>query len=166
MAPPGVLTFGGGDFDAWIAKEFLPVLAPHAMQARELSLRGEAGLLAKADAALSLPAASVQAGRELLARRSGARHLPVLRRFGRAVECGAAAGHFATVLALQAADFSVAVLPLLQCLLYCEWSAGQPPGAPRELLYFFQNAGTALATLPSLIKPHADDEPVRLTAVR
>lgn len=168
MAPPAALTFAGGDFAAWTAREFLPVLGPHAILARELSLRGEAALLARADTALPLAAASasVKAGRELLAQRGGARHLPVLRRFAAAVESGAAAGHFATVLALQAADFSVAVLPLLQCLLYCEWSAGQPAGASRELLQFFRNADTALATLPSLIKPHADDEPVRLTAVR
>jgi hypothetical protein len=166
MAAPGALSFSGGDFEGWTRKEFLRVLAPHAMQARELALRGEGGILVKADAALTLPAGSVQAGRELLAQRRGARHLPALRRFAAAVEARTAAGHFVTVLALQAAEFSVAVLPMLQCLLYCEWHAGQPAAAPRELLQFFRSAGPALTLLPALIKPHADDEPIRLAAVR
>jgi hypothetical protein len=166
MALPPALSCSAGGFDEWTRRQFLPVLAPHAMQARELALRAEASLLARADAALSLPEGSVQAGRALLSQRGGARHLPVLRRFAAAVAAGAAEGHFATVLALQAADFSVAVLPMLQCLLYCEWHAARPAGASGDLVQFFHSAGSALAQLPSLIKPHADDAPVRFAAVR
>lgn len=168
MAPPRALSFASGVFPAWAAREFMPVLAPHAMQARELALRGEVAILTAADAALRLPAASALAGRELLARRDGARHLPVARRFAAAVAAGAAPGHFETVFALQAADFSVAVLPMLQGLLYCEWRAGQPAGVPHALPDFFQHAAPALYLLPSLLHPHhAKDAAIpRLASVR
>lgn len=153
MAPPAALSCRGG-FKTWAARVFSPVLAPHAIKARDLALRGEAGLLARADAALHLPEASAAAGRELLSRREGARHLPVSRRFTEAVAAGNAPGHFATVLALQAAEFNVAVLPMLQCLLYCEWRAAMNAASPRDLPDFFRLAAPALAALPALLVPH------------
>lgn len=166
MSPPAVLSCRGG-FTEWAAHVFVPKLAPHAMLARELALRGEAGLLARADAALRLPEASAAAGRELLSRREGARYLPVNRRFAAAVAAGDAPGHFATVLALQAAGFSLAVLPLLQCLLYCEWRAAMSVDAPRGLSDFLLIAAPALAALPALITPHDHAAAIpRLTAVR
>jgi hypothetical protein len=166
MVPPAALSFGGGDFQAWTAGPFLRVLAPHAMQARELALRGESGLLFRADAALTLPESSVRAGRELLERRSGARHLPVMKRFMTAIGQGAASGHFVTALALQSADFSIAVLPMLQCLLYCEWCGGQSSGTPRDLATFLRGTGSALELLPPLIQPHLQNDPLRFAAIR
>jgi len=167
MTPPAVLTFPGGVFPAWAARVFLKALAPHAVQVRELAIRGEAGLLVRMDAALELPPASAPAGWELLARREGARHLPATRRFAAAVAGGASPGHFATVFALQAAEFSVAVLPMLQGLLYCEWHAARPSHEPCALPDFLRLAGAELAALPALLAPHAHDAALpRLAAVR
>ncbi|HEX2750730.1 MAG TPA: hypothetical protein VHM91_22185, partial [Verrucomicrobiales bacterium] len=120
-----------------------------------MAARGDAAGLTTADAALTLPPASVRAGRELLAQREGARHLPVLRRFAAAVAEGKTTGHFATVLALYAADFSVALLPLLQCLLYCEWHAGQKPEAAGSVEDFFRQTAGVLPLLPAVLTDHA-----------
>lgn len=150
MKPPATLTFQGGTVQAWAERVFLPVLAPHVIAVHGMAQRGDAGGIIAADAALRLPSASAAAGRELLAHRSGARHLPVSRRFAAAIAEGGAAGHFATVLALHAADFSVAVLPLLQCLLYCEWHAGQPADAKCGMGELFHLAVAAMSSLPAL----------------
>ncbi len=155
MRPPGALTFDGKDFGSWARREFLTVLAPHAVAVHGMAARGDAAGLTAADTALTLPSASASAGRELLAQRAGARYLPVLRRFAGAVAEGKATGHFATVLALHASDFSVALLPLLQCLLYCEWRAGQAQEAACSLEDFFRQAGGILPSLPAVLTDHA-----------
>jgi hypothetical protein len=151
MRPPAALDFEGGDFAAWTQRSFFPVLAPHAITVLGMARRGDATALIAADAALDLSASSVQAGRHLLDRRAGARYLPVLRRFTTAVDDGKAEGHFATVLALQAADFSVAELPLLQCLLFCEWRAGQSLESSPGMDQFFREASGILPCLPSAL---------------
>jgi hypothetical protein len=151
MRAPAVLSFGGGDFAAWARQSFLQVIAPHALAVHEMAQRGDADGTTAADATLELPPASVQAGRELLEQREGARYMPVVRRFSGAVADGRARGHFATVLTLYAADFSIALLPLLQCLLYCEWRAGQPVDSQTGLDRFFRDAAGILASLPGLL---------------
>jgi hypothetical protein len=167
MPLPNELSFPGGNFSVWAAGEFCDRIVPHALQARELVQRGESTLLVRMDAAFQLPVASSKAGAELLARREGARHLPATRRFAAAVAAGAAPGHFATVVALQSAEFSVALLPMLQCLLYCEWRAAQQSHSPRALSDFFRLAGAELAALPALVSPHAQETAIpRLAAVR
>jgi hypothetical protein len=167
MPLPDALSFPGGDFPAWAAGDFCARIVPHALQARELVLRGESALLVRMDAALLLPVASSLAGAALLARREGARHLPATRRFAAAVAGGTAPGHFATVIALQSAEFSVALLPLLQCLLYCEWCTAQQSHSSRALSNFFRLAGPELAALPALVSPHAQETAIpRLSAVR
>jgi len=157
MEPPAALTFANGDFPAWVSRVFVPVLAPHAIRAHQMALLGDAAGLAEADRTLDLPPSSTSAGRDLLAARGGARYLPVARRFAGAVGNGAAAGHFATVMALHAADFSVALLPLLQCLLYCEWRAGQSGAAARGLEEFLHQAHSILPALRALLLSHAQN---------
>ncbi len=153
LRPPAALAFEGGDFAAWTRDVFLPVLAPYAVAAREMALRGDAAGLIAAEGGLRLSGASAQAGKELLARREGARHLPVARRFAAAVAEGKTPAHFATVFALYAADFSIAVLPMLQCLLYCEWRTRRPAPPSVEMETFFQQAAEALKVLPTLVVP-------------
>ncbi len=160
MRPPAALSCGAAKFSAWAQREFLPVLAPHVSGVHCMALAGDAKMVIAADAALRLPAASAAAGRGLLAMRAGARPLPVLRRFAAAVAEGTASGHFVTVMALHAADFSVALLPLLQCVLYCEWRSSQPPDAPKEPDEFFRKAASLLPSLASLLIPHAHDSAI------
>jgi hypothetical protein len=155
--PPAALTFPGGDMAAWSAEVFLPVIAPHTLRAWELALKGDGDGVAAADQALALPQASSEAGRALLARRDGRRQLPAARRFTAAVAASEARGHFATVVALQAAEFSIALLPMLQCLLYCEWRSAQPEAGRTGFEEFFRDARNVLSFLPSLIIPHVHD---------
>lgn len=136
------------------------VIAPHVIRVHAMALAGDAKGVAAADAALALREASATAGRALLATRSGARPLPVLRKFAAAVEEGSANGHFATVMALHGVDFSIALLPLLQCVLYCEWRVAQPVDAPGELGDFFRCSGSLLPLLASLLFPHAQDSAI------
>ncbi|HWB07204.1 MAG TPA: hypothetical protein VG796_29540 [Verrucomicrobiales bacterium] len=149
MRPPSALTFSGGDFKGWVRDIFMPVLAPHAVAVHGMAARGDAAALITADSALQLPPASALAGQALLAQRGGARFLPVVRRFMTAVTEGKAPGNFVTVLALHAMDFSIALLPLVQCLLYCEWRAGSPAGGTME--DFFRDAAGDVPSLPSLL---------------
>ena len=125
-----------------------------------MALAGDAKGVVAADAALALRDASATAGRALLATRSGSRPLPVLRKFAASVEAGSASGHFATVMALHGADFSIALLPLLQCVLYCEWRAAQPVGASLEFGDFFRCSGSLLPALAALLFPHAQDSAI------
>ncbi len=157
MPPPAALSCSPAKFPAWAQREFLPVLAPHVLGVHRMALAGDANGVTAADAALRLPVASAIAGRGLLATRTGARPLPVLRRFAAAVGNGTATGHFATVMALHAVDFSVALLPLLQCVLYCEWRSSQLPDALKEPGEFFRHATSLLPFLASLLIPHAHD---------
>ena len=157
MRPPSALSCGAGSFSAWAQGEFLRVIAPHVIRVHAMALAGDAKAVAATDAALALREASTSAGRALLATRSGARPLPVMKKFAAAVEDGSAHGHFATVMALHGADFSIALLPLLQCVLYCEWRAVQPAGASLELGDFFRCSGSLLPALASLLFPHAKD---------
>ena len=160
LRPPAALSCGAAKFSAWAPRVFLPVLAPHVLGVHSMALTGDAKGVIAADAALRLPAASAVAGRGLLAVRAGARPLPVLRKFAAAVAGGTASGHFATVMALHAVDFSVALLPLLQCVLYCEWRAIQPADAPKEPDEFFRQAASLLPSLASLLIPHAHDSAI------
>lgn len=164
MRPPAELTFPGGNFAAWSIDTFHPVIAPHAVQAWELAHRGNADALAAADATLPLPHSSASAGRRLLSRRDGAHFHPVARRFRSHISSGTAPGHFATVMALQAVDFSLGILPLLQALLYCEWFSGQPVHAHRDFPAFLRRAGHTMALLPALLPTY--DSPPAKTAFR
>ncbi len=166
MPLPAALSFRAGEFAFAGLKGFLAVHAAHAMQVRELAARRETALIVKLDAALDLPPASGRAGRDLLSQREGARHLTATRRFTASVAAGQAPGHFATVFALQAAEFSVAVLPMLQCLLYCEWHAAQLPRTSRTLVDFFRSASSSLAALPALTKPCVNESGPVLAAIR
>jgi hypothetical protein len=154
--PPAALTFGGGDFAAWTQQVFLPVLAPHAVRSHGMALGGDAAGLTEADGSLRLPPPSAEAGRKLLESRKRARQLPAARRFVAAVAAGGAPGHFATVMALQAAEFSVAVLPLLQCLLFCEWRTGRPDCTAPDFEDFLDGAENGLRALPSVLVNHAN----------
>lgn len=165
-SPPAALTFEGGDFAGWSARLFMPVLATHAVAAFTMALRGDVAGMTAADRLLKLPPASSEAGRRLLDARRGARHLPAGRRFAAAVAAGETPGHFATVMALQAADFSIAVLPLVQCLLYCEWRAGQPPSGLRDLDDFLRHASGTVPSLTSLISPHEQAPDIPFSRVR
>ena len=160
MRPPAALSCGRAGFAEWVQREYLRVLAPHVIGVHCMALAGDARGVAAADAALRLPDTSAAAGRNLLAMREGARPLPVMRKFAGAVAEGTACGHFATVMALQGADFSIALLPLLQCVLYCEWRAAQPADAARDLNDFFRQAGSLLPSLASLLIPHAQDSAI------
>ena len=145
MHPPAPMTFQGGEARAWAETVFLNVLAPHVIAVHGMAHRGEAGGITALDSALRLPPRSAAAGLELLTHRHGARHLPVLRRFETAVAEGKAVGHFATVLTLHAANFSIALLPLLQCLLYCECHVGQPSDAMPGMENLFPLAAAAIS---------------------
>jgi hypothetical protein len=101
---------------------------------------------------------AVVAGRELLGARRGAKHLPVLRKFGVAVAEGVAKGHWETVMALHAVEFSVAALPMLQSLLFAAWWREQPRCGERGLDEFFRQSGGLLNRLPTLLR---GDEPDR-----
>lgn len=158
LRPPDALCFPGGDFSAWSTVVFDKVIAPHCIDAWQLAVTGDAAALARADLALPLPASSATAGLRLLRQRAGALYIPVTRRFTAFAAEGRAAGHFSTAMALQSVDFSLGLLPLLQCLLFCEWQAGQAGEALRDLDTFFLKAGHEFRRLPSLL-PHHDTHP-------
>lgn len=142
MLPPAALCYADGDFYIWTKRVFVPAILPHITRAHELCATGDDAGLAAADLALAWPPESVAAGRVLLASRADAWPLPIAKRFRAAVAAGQAAGHFATVMALYAAGFSIALVPLIQAVLYCEWRGGQNagvtlddfPGIPAGLL--------------------------------
>ncbi len=118
-----------------------------------MAMEGKAVGIAAADAALCWPAASAAAGMKLLTQRDGAKHWPLSRGFSAAIASGEAKGHFATVMALQAVEFSIPLLPLLQCVLYAEWhSACAEPADPS---LFFAESAQILPELLTFLKPHA-----------
>jgi hypothetical protein len=150
---PAALTCPRGGFGPWAVSFFLTKTAPHVQAAWSLAMASDSGALIAADAALVWPAASVTAGAKLLAQRDGAMHWPLARRFSAAVAGGQAAGHFATVMALQAAEFSIALLPLLQCVLYAEWHAAREESADAGV--FFTEAAAVLPRLVSFLPQDA-----------
>ena len=130
---------------------FLEQRAPHALAVRRAAVGGDAAEVVRLDRALPACATGCAAGAELLARRRGARHLPVLRRFAGEVEAGRAAGHFATVLALHAVEFSVGALPLLQALLWCEQRGESGDCGDAKMGAFLRESAAAL---PALLEQH------------
>ncbi len=166
LRPPGSLCYHGGSFAAWTNETFLQIIAPHAIAAQKMALRGDSSSLARADLALPLPPSSAEAGLRLLRQRAGARYVPVTRRFTAMTAAGSAAGHFVTAMALQSADFSIGLLPLLQSLLYCEWHAGQHPEASRDFATFAIRAGSQIRRLSSLLPSHDSFPAIPAACVR
>lgn len=130
---------------------FLEVRAPHALRVAEAGRRGAVEAVVGLDGQLADCAKSRRAGAAVLAARAGARHLPVLRRFGEAVREGKAPGHWVTVMALHAVEFSVGMLPLLQGLLYAEWRQSDCGGGGLEA--FLRESAGSLSGLPALLRP-------------
>lgn len=143
---------GGGG-----VKGFMEVGGPHAVRVYGAASGGKFAEVVGADGGLG-ESGAVAAGRELLGARRGAKHLPVLRKFGAAVAEGVAKGHWETVMALHAVEFSVAALPMLQSLLFAAWWREQPRCGVRGLDEFFRQSGGLLNRLPTLLR---GDEPDR-----
>lgn len=155
MHLPLSLSCPQGGFGPWSRTFFLHQTAPHIQSVWRMAMEGDAAGIAAADASLRWPAASAAAGVKLLAQREGARHWPLSRRFSASVTAGEAQGHFATVMALQAVEFSIPLLPLLQCVLYAEWHAARSEPADPSL--FFQESAHILPELVTFLKPHAPE---------
>jgi hypothetical protein len=153
MHLPTALTCPRGAFPAWAVSFFLTETAPHVQSVWSMAQSADSQSIIAADSALTWPAASAAAGGKLLTQREGARHWPLSRRFTAAVAAGHAPGHFATVLTLQAAEFSIALLPLLQCVLFTEWHAAR--SEPADASLFFTEAAPVLPRLASFLQPHA-----------
>jgi hypothetical protein len=141
-------------------KGFLEVRGPHALQVVEAGRRGAVETVAELDGRLPPCVRSCRAGAAVLAARTGARHLPVLRRYGEAVREGRAPGHWVSVMALHAVEFSVGMLPLLQCLLYAEWRQSDCGDGGVES--FLRESAGSLSALPALLRPddHENRGPV------
>ena len=155
MNLPAALTCPRGGFAAWAPSFFLSQTAPHVQAVWRMAQDADSAGIIAADAALNWPGSSAQAGVKLLSHREGAKHWPLSRRFSTAVAAGTAPGHFATVMALQAAEFSIALLPLLQCVLFAEWHAARP--GPADAPMFFVEAAPVLPGMVSFLHPHAPD---------
>ena len=154
MPVPHRLTSPGPGFDAWVQSKFLPVQGTHAIAVHRMALNGDSEGIMAADRSLALPGVSSLACRELLSRREGVRHQPVIRRLMAAVADDRIPGHFITVLAATAAEFSLGEVPMLQCALYCEWRSSRRDGTSAGASDFLLDTASLLPLC------HPGDDPM------
>ncbi len=138
--PGGPMVFEGPKGDAaawqdWLDGEFTQAVAPHLVRAHAASHHGVRELAETDhafDAILTDPQVkerSTQAGRRLLERHEGARHLKPISKLRTLQDTSGCPGHAATVFALQCHLFHVPLAPTLVAYLYLEWqSAGHRDG--------------------------------------
>ncbi len=112
----------------WTCTQFDQLIAPHLVESHLLAADGVLELADRDRAlcdALSTEQRrlSLRAGRQLLERYQGARHLRPLQKLARLVESGETPGHAASVLALQSLHFNVSPAATLLAYLLLEWTA-------------------------------------------
>lgn len=164
---PERVTWRMGLFNAWAERVFLPVIAPHLLAVRAEAEAGNARAVVELDRALDAPESSSLAGRAWLENREGVRGHAVFRRLRRLAAAGETPAHFHTVLAVQAEEFHVAWLPMLQAALFAEWRAARPFGPSRGEVSpeeFYVHTRSVMSRFPSLITPYVPAQP--LAAVR
>ena len=112
---------------AWHEALFVNVLGPHLVRCHQAARVNQIAELLEADRELDarLTVAqrdrSASAGAALHGSIEGARHVPQMDRFRHAVLEQQVPGHFATVLAVEAALFYVPLMHVLPACLFAEW---------------------------------------------
>ncbi len=171
-APAGPILFdsqSGTDkrqaWKRWTEDTFATIVVPHliaAHAAAELGVRELVEVDRQLDPQIPDPTArqrSTTAGRKLLERHEGARHLKAIPKLIHQVDSKRCPGHAASVFALQCTLFHVPVAPALIAYLFLEWQAA----GGREGLRGFQAMTPNLASKlhhwlrPKPFQPYAVD---------
>ncbi|RYD35647.1 MAG: hypothetical protein EOP86_07905 [Verrucomicrobiaceae bacterium] len=158
---PTKLTWRMGLFDAWANRVFIGKIAPHLLAVRKAADAGDLNAIIAADNSLAGGENSTAAGRAWLGRQRGAKHANLLPNLAAALAAGQVAGEFHTVLALQASNFHVGHLPMLQAALYCEWRAARSDsGTPFSVEEFLRRTRSVMSQLPALVTAHVPTAPI------
>ena len=118
------------EWRAWHEDVFDPVIGPHLVQSYEAAQKNQVLEVLAADQKLDarLDTArrdrSAQGGCRLQGLLAGARHVRQMERFRDAVLRQDVIGHFATILAVEAALFHVPLMHVLPACLFAEWRGG------------------------------------------
>lgn len=123
------------DWKSWHKRVFMKCLAPHLVRCHQAICVNQVDEVIEADCALDQVLGEATDGEDALDRSAsagsvlygtidGARHVQQIVRFRKAVMEQQIPGHFATVLAVEAALFHVPLMHVLPACLFAEWRGG------------------------------------------